>query len=132
GRRRPHGDEGRGARPRPDARRYRREPDREPGPARPALPDAALRGTGCHPELSLLVARLRHGTGLPPPPARPEAPAVALSRRLVEPEEPARPVLSRRLRRGLSRRAHHLDAPRSGQGLAVGMSADRDRALTVQ
>src|SRR4029077_2458292 len=74
-----------------------------------------------------LVARLRHGTGLPPSRARAEAPSVALPADALAPEEPARPLLPRRLRKGLSERKHRLDAPRPGEGSRKRLQAHLDR-----
>ena len=102
--------------------------DRAPGvPAAHGLrlPVADLRGHGARPELHLVAAAVRHGAGLPLPPAGAEAAAVALPARAVVAQDPGPHALDRRARRGVSRRPVRHDPPRRGQGAAVGVRALR-------
>ena len=93
-------DEASRARPGEDARRHRR-------PARPRTricsastsARSTSKGRPKVPELHPLVARLRHGAGLSPSRARAEAAPVALPADALEPEEPARRLPPRRVRR---------------------------------
>ena len=82
-------------------------------------------GMALDPELQLVAAAVRHGAGLPLPPAGAEAAAVALPARPVVAQDPGAHALDRRARRGVPRRPVRHDPPRRRQGAAVGVRAVR-------
>ena len=75
------------------------------------LPIAHLRGHGPDPQLPRLAARLRHGAGLPVPPAGAEAVAVALPARAMVAQDPGPHVVDRCPRRRVPRRPVRHDPP---------------------
>ena len=89
------------------------------------LPVADLRGHVAHPELQLVVAAVRHGAGVPVPPACAEAAAVALPTRAVVAQDARAHALDRRAGRGVSRCPIRDDPPRRRPGAAVGVRAVR-------
>ena len=88
-------------------------------------------GMALHPELQRVAAAVRHGAGLPVPPAGAEAAPVALPARPVVAEDAGAHALDRRARRRVPRRPVRDDPPRRRQGAAVGVRALRHASSSV-